>query len=57
MFQIAKEPHPSILKLRPDLPAACEAIIDKALHKDAGQRYQRAEEMAQALRACAQGLG
>jgi CHASE2 domain-containing sensor protein len=56
MFQIAKEPHPSILKVRPDLPAACEAIIDKALQKDAAQRYQRAMEMAQALRACAQGL-
>jgi serine/threonine-protein kinase len=56
MFQIAKEPHPSILKVRPDLPAACEAIIDKALQKDAAQRYQRAMEMAQALRACAQSL-
>lgn len=56
MFQIAKEPHPSVLKLRPDLPAACEAILDRALQKDAEQRYQRAAEMAQALRACAQGL-
>jgi CHASE2 domain-containing sensor protein len=56
MFQIAKEPHPPILKVRPDLPAACEAIIDRALQKDAAQRYQRAMEMAQALRACAQGL-
>jgi serine/threonine-protein kinase len=56
MFQIAKEPHPSILKLRPGLPAACEAIIDKALQKDTAQRYQRAGEMAQALRTCAQGL-
>ena len=56
MFQIAKEPHPSILKLRADLPAPCEAILDRALQKDAAQRYQRAAEMAQALRACAQGL-
>jgi eukaryotic-like serine/threonine-protein kinase len=56
MFQIAKEPHLSILKIRPDLPATCEAIIDKALQKDAAQRYQRAGEMAQALRACAQSL-
>lgn len=57
MFQIAKEPHPSILQVRPDLPAECEAIIDKALQKDAAQRYQRAAEMADALRACAQRLG
>ncbi len=56
MFQIAKEPHLSILKIRPDLPTTCEAIIDKALQKDAAQRYQRAGEMAQALRACAQDL-
>ena len=56
MFQIAKEPHPSILKMRPDLPPACEAVIDRALQKDAAQRYQRAAEMAEALRACAQGL-
>ncbi len=56
MFQIAKEPHPSILKIRPDLPATCEAVIDRALQKDSAQRYQRAAEMAQALRACAQGL-
>ncbi len=56
MFQIAKEPHPSILKIRPDLPAPCGTIIDRALQKDAAQRYQRASEMAQALRACAQSL-
>lgn len=56
MFQIANQPHPSILTIRPDLPAACEAIIDRALQKDAAQRYQRASEMAQALRACVQSL-
>ena len=56
MFQIAKEPHLSILKIRPDLPAACETIIDRALQKDSAQRYQRAAEMAQALRACVQSL-
>jgi serine/threonine-protein kinase len=57
MFQIAQERHPSVLTIRPDLPAACEAIIDKALQKDAAQRYQRASEMAEALRACARCLG
>jgi eukaryotic-like serine/threonine-protein kinase len=56
MFQIAKEPHPSILKIRPDLPATCEAVIDRALQKTADQRYQRATEMAQALRTCVQSL-
>ncbi len=56
MFQIAKEPHPSILKIRPDLPVTCEAVIDRALQKTADQRYQRATEMAQALRTCVQSL-
>ena len=56
MFQIAKEPHPSALKIRPDLPPACEAVIDKALQKNPDQRYQRGAEMAEAVRACAQGL-
>jgi serine/threonine-protein kinase len=56
MYQIAKEPHPSVLRIRPDLPAACEAILDKALQKDPRDRYQRASEMAEALRACAKTL-
>jgi serine/threonine-protein kinase len=57
MFQIASQPHPPVLTIRPDLPPACEAIIDRALQKDAALRYQKAAEMAQALRACAQSLG
>ncbi len=57
MFQIANQPHPPVLTLRPDLPAACDTIIDRALQKDAALRYQKASEMAQALRACARSLG
>ena len=57
MFQIASQPHPPVLSIRPDLPLACATIIDLALQKDAAERYQKAGEMAQALRACAQSLG
>jgi len=51
MFKIANEPHPAAQTARPDLPAALSAVIDKALHKDLNQRYQRGSEMAAELRA------
>ena len=54
LFQIANQPHPSPVTIRADLPEACAPIIDKALTKDAAQRYQRGQEMAQDLRACLQ---
>jgi serine/threonine-protein kinase len=56
MFQIANAPHQSPLKIRPDLPAGCDAIIDRALQKDLTKRYQRGNEMAQDIRACLQSL-
>ncbi|HRE18283.1 MAG TPA: serine/threonine-protein kinase [Rhodocyclaceae bacterium] len=52
MFKIANEPAPDILGVRPDLPPALAAVIDKALTKDPDQRYQRGAEMAADLRAC-----
>ena len=51
MFKIANEPHPAAQSARPDLPAPLNAVIDKALHKDLNQRYQRGSEMAADLRA------
>ncbi|WIM05460.1 MAG: serine/threonine-protein kinase [Candidatus Nitricoxidivorans perseverans] len=52
MFKIANEPHPDIRTVRPGLPACLAAILDKALAKDAGNRYQTAAEMARDIRAC-----
>ena len=40
MFKIANEPHEDILRVRPDVPPALAAIIDKALVKDPDARYQ-----------------
>jgi eukaryotic-like serine/threonine-protein kinase len=51
MFKIANEPHPPASNVRPDLPAPVLAVIDRALHKDMTQRYQRGNELAADLRA------
>ena len=54
MFKIANEPHEDILRVRPDVPPALAAIIDRALAKDITQRYQDGNEMARDLRDCLQ---
>jgi serine/threonine protein kinase len=51
MFKIANEPHAPAVALRPDLPPAISAVIDRALNKDVDQRYQRGSEFARDLRA------
>ena len=56
MFRIAKEPHVSILSLRPDLPPCVGEIVDRALAKEIEQRYQSGQEMAEAIRKCVAGL-
>ncbi|MES0874072.1 CHASE2 domain-containing serine/threonine-protein kinase [Sinimarinibacterium thermocellulolyticum] len=53
MMRIAAEPHPPILTLRPDLPAAIVPIIDRLLEKSADARYARGAEVARDLRAAA----
>ncbi len=55
MYQIANEPHPNIKTLHPELPACLRAVIDRALAKDPGQRFQTGDEFSQALRKCLDG--
>jgi CHASE2 domain-containing sensor protein len=50
MFQIVKEKHPSVRNYNLKIPPIIEKIIDKALMKDADQRYQKASSMANHLR-------
>ena len=57
MFKIANEPHPPAGGLRPDLPPKVNVVIDRALHKDTEQRYQRGSELARDLRFILSGLG
>lgn len=56
MQKISAEPHPPLRVIRPDLPAALGAIIDRALEKDSDLRYRGGAEMAQALRDCAREI-
>jgi serine/threonine-protein kinase len=50
MFVIANEPHERVTAARRELPIDVDTIIDTALSKDPGARYQRGADMAEALR-------
>ncbi len=50
MDRIAQEPHPPVREINPEVPAAFEQIIDRALAKKPEDRYASAAEMANALR-------
>src|SRR5437764_968048 len=50
MYRIANEHAPDILQLHPSLPPALVAFLDRAMAKDAGERYQTGVEFAGALR-------
>ncbi|MFN2221587.1 MAG: serine/threonine-protein kinase, partial [Candidatus Promineifilaceae bacterium] len=47
-------PIPDLIAARPDLPAALQDVIDKAMAKDRDDRYQSAGELAASLQAVAQ---
>ena len=50
MNRIAGMPHPPLRQVDPRIPPAFERIVDRALAKKPGERYQRAGEMAAELR-------
>jgi serine/threonine-protein kinase len=57
MYKIANEPHQDILEARPELvktKPCLQVIINKALQKDVGKRYQTGAEFARDLQTCAQ---
>ena len=56
MWNISREEHPDILTIRPELPVEVKAIIDKALHKSANERYSRGAQMVVDLQACAKSV-
>ena len=52
LFAITHHPHPDVQTLRRDLPPMLQEVINRALQKELPQRYRRAGELAQDLRAC-----
>ena len=56
MFRIANEHPTDILSVDPKLPPCVVAIIDRALAKKIGDRYQNGAEMAEEIRQCAATL-
>lgn len=52
MYNIANEPHPDIRRYRSGLPNCIGTVINKALEKDAANRFQSGEEMATAMSMC-----
>jgi serine/threonine-protein kinase len=52
MYQIANQPAPSARSLRPDLPQALADVLDRALAKSPGDRFQTGAELAAQLRRC-----
>jgi serine/threonine-protein kinase len=57
MYRIANEHAPDILQYNRSLPPKLVAFLDKAMSKEADQRYQTGEEFAFELRAAFGGAG
>ncbi len=57
MFKISNEPPTDILSVNPEVPAGLVAFLDRAMSKDADQRFQTGEEFAAGLRAAFSGGG
>jgi len=56
VIKMANEPHIGILAYNPQLPPCLTDIIDKALAKHPAGRYQTGDDMAQAIKACADAM-
>lgn len=52
MQKIAHEPHEPLSRVRDDLPPGVDAVLDRALAKRPGERFENGREMALALREC-----
>ena len=56
VYQILKEEPPSLRSIAPDLPAALEPVLSRALEKEPYRRWESARELGNALRTVAQEL-
>ena len=51
LYQITQVRHPSARDINPKVPKVCDQIINKALEKDPGSRFQSGTEFAKYLKA------
>ncbi len=52
MYKIANEEHPSPESINPAVPRCVTVIINRAMEKDLGKRYQRGKEMVEDINKC-----
>jgi hypothetical protein len=52
MYNITNEKHPDIRRYRSDLPNCVNNVINKALQKEAGSRYESGKQMAASMKRC-----
>ncbi len=55
MFSILYDQPPPVRQLRPEVPEALQRIVEKALQKNKGQRYQHTDALLADLQACKGG--
>ncbi len=49
---ITHTPHTSFSEFKPDIPACCQAIVDKLLAKELNERFDSAARLSKAIEAC-----
>src|ERR1043166_1103239 len=54
-YKIVHEPFPPLQEINPQIPTGFEEVVAKCLAKDPAKRYQRARDLATALRAVNRG--
>ncbi len=56
MYSIVKDPHVDIKSIKPDVPDSVCEVINRALAKKPGDRFQSGNQMAEAIRRCLAAL-
>jgi TolB-like protein/predicted Ser/Thr protein kinase/Tfp pilus assembly protein PilF len=56
VYSILKEKPEPITDIKPDIPVSIEQVVNKALEKDPGKRYQQVEELLDDLKSISAGI-